>query len=78
MMFGTRIRQQMAVAVLVLQPFAGERRAAGRAAEQEAAGPRIGGRPDQVADPLEAEHRVEDEERDRVARRGWRRRCRRR
>ena len=28
--------------------------------------PRIGGRPDQVADALEAEHRVVDEERDRV------------
>ena len=59
-----RIGEQMAVAVLVLQPFAGQRRPAGGAAEHEAAGARIGGRPDQVADPLEAEHRIEDEERE--------------
>ena len=50
----------------MLQSFAGERRAAGRAAEQEAAAARIGGGPDEVADALEAEHRVEDEERNRV------------
>ena len=54
----------MAVTVLVLQPLAVERGAAGRPAEQEAAGPRVPGRPDQVHDPLEAEHRVEDVERD--------------
>ena len=56
----------MAVAVLVLQPFAGQRRAAGRAAKQEPARARVGGRPDQVADALHAEHRVVDEERNRV------------
>ena len=54
----------MAVAVLVLQAFAGQRGAAGRAAQQEPAAAHVAGRPDQVADPLEAEHRVVDEERD--------------
>ena len=52
------------MAVLVLQPLAVERGAAGRPAEQEAAGARVPGRPDQVHHPLEAEHRVEDVERD--------------
>ena len=55
----------MAVAVLVLQPLAVQRRAPGGAADEEAARPRIGGGPHQVADALHAEHRVEDEERDR-------------
>ena len=50
----------------MLQAFAVERGAAGRAAEHEALGPRVGGGPDQVADPLEAEHRVVDEHRDHV------------
>ena len=54
------------MAVLVLQAFAVERRAAGGAAEHEALGPRVGRRPNQVADPLEAEHRVVDEHRDHV------------
>ena len=54
----------MAVPVLVLQPLAVERGPAGRPAEQEAARPRVAGRPDQVHHPLEAEHRVEDVERD--------------
>ncbi len=45
-------------------PF--ERRAAGRRAEQEAAPALVAERPDLVADALEAEHRVEDEERDHV------------
>ena len=52
------------MAVLVLQALAVERRAAGGAAEQEAARPAVAGRPREVADPLEAEHRVEDVERD--------------
>ena len=56
--------EHVAVTVLVLQSLAVERGAAGRPAEQEAAGPRVPGRPDQVHDPLEAEHRVEDVERD--------------
>ena len=50
----------------MLQPFAGQRRPAGGAAEQEPARARVGRRPDQVADALEAEHRVVDEERNRV------------
>ena len=54
----------MAVAVLVLQAFAVERGAAGGAAEQEAPAAHVGGGPDQVADALEAEHRVVDVERD--------------
>ena len=66
MQFGVASEIHVAVAVLVLQPFAGERRAAGGAAEQEARGARVGGGPDQVADPLEAEHRVVDEERNHV------------
>ena len=63
---GYRIRQDVAVAVLMLQPFAGERRPPRRAAEQEPAAARVGGGPDEVADTLEAEHRVVDEKRDRV------------
>jgi hypothetical protein len=51
------------VAVLVLQAFAVERGAAGGAAEQEAARLHVAGRPGQVADALEAEHRVVDVER---------------
>ena len=50
----------------MLQAFAVERGAAGRAAEHEALGPGIGRGPDQIADPLEAEHRVVDEHRDHV------------
>src|SRR5262249_29771163 len=56
----------LAVAVLVLEPFAGERGAAGGSTEYEAARARVGRRPDQIANPLEAEHRIEDEERDGV------------
>ena len=59
-------REQVAVAVLVLQPFTRQRRPAGGAAEQEPARARVGGGPHQVADALHAEHRVVDEERDRV------------
>ena len=69
---------EMAGAVLVLQAFAGERRAAGGRADQEAARALVGGGPDQVADALEAEHRVVDVERQhrqavrRIRRRGRR------
>ena len=59
---------QVAVPVLVLQALAVQRRPPRGAAEQEAARPHVAGRPDQVADPLEAEHRVVDVERDRVDR----------
>jgi hypothetical protein len=53
----------MAVAVLVLQPLAGQRRATGRAADQETARLHVAAGPDEVADALEAEHRVIDVER---------------
>ena len=52
------------VAVVVLEALAGERRPAGRGAHQEAAAARVAERPHLVAGPLEAEHRVEDVERD--------------
>ena len=76
-----RAGQHEAVPVLVLQPFARERRAAGGAAHQEALAARIGERPDHVADALESEHGVVGEERNhlhfvvrvRRARRGERR-----
>src|SRR5439155_4482701 len=61
-----RVREEVAVAVLMLQSLAGERRAAGGPAEEEAARPRIGSSPNEVADALETEHRIEDENRDRV------------
>ncbi len=56
----------MTVAVLVLQALASKRCAAGGASNQEAAGTHVGCGPDQVADALEAEHRVINEERYRV------------
>ena len=52
------------VAVLVLQALAVQGGPPGGAAEQEAAGPGVPGRPGEVADPLEPEHRVVDVERD--------------
>ena len=61
-----RQRQHVALAVFVLQAFAVERGAAGGAAHHEALHPHVGAGPDQVADALEAEHRIEDEERDHV------------
>ena len=60
-----RRAQQVRVAVLVLQALAVERRAPGGAAEQEPARAAVAGGPGEVADPLEAEHRVVDVERDR-------------
>jgi hypothetical protein len=54
------------VAVLVLQPLAVERGAPGGGAEQEAAAELVGQRPHLVAGALEAEHRVEDVDRDHV------------
>ena len=53
---------QEAVTILVLQPLAEERGAPRGGAEQEASGARIGGLPDEIADALEAEHRIEDVE----------------
>src|SRR5690625_1602469 len=52
------VGKHVGVAVLVLQAFTVQGGAAGGRAEQEAAGHRISCRPDEVADPLEAEHRV--------------------
>ena len=66
-----RRREQRRVAVGVLQALTGERGAAGRGADEEAAGHLVGGRPDRVAGALEPEHRVEDVDRDhRLAVRG--------
>ena len=61
-----RDRVEQAVAVLVLQAFAVERRAAGRAAEDKALRAGIGGGPNEIADPLEAEHRIVNEHGDHV------------
>ena len=47
----------------MLQTFARERGPARGGADEEAAAALIGVLPDQVANSLEAEHRVEDEER---------------
>ena len=59
-----RHRQQRRVPVGVLEPLAGQRGPARGGADQEAARELVGHRPDRVAGPLEAEHRVEDVERD--------------
>ena len=69
-------REDVAVAVLVLQALAVQRRPARRAAEQEAARLHVARRPGEVADALEAEHRVVHVERhhDPVVRRVRRRR----
>ena len=66
------------VTVLVLQTFAHQRRAAGSGTQQEAARAGVGRLPDEVADTLETEHRIERVERHRRVRRGSRRRCRQR
>ncbi len=55
--------EDVAVAVLVLQAFAVQRGASGGATQQEAASLGIARRPGQIADPLEAEHRIEDVDR---------------
>ena len=54
----------MRVAVVVLEALAHQRRPARRGAEEEAAAARVAEGPDLVTGPLEAEHRVEDVERD--------------
>ena len=61
---GDRRREHVAVAVLVLQPLAVERGAPRGPAQQEAAGAHVARRPREIADPLQAEHRVVDVERD--------------
>src|SRR5256885_16731064 len=57
----------MGVPVFVLQPFAVQRGPSRGRAEQEAARTLIARRPGQIADALQAEHRVENVERDRDA-----------
>ena len=52
-----------AVAVLVLQPLAGQRGPPAVAPMRKPTGPGVGRRPDEVADPLESEHRIEGVER---------------
>ena len=54
----------MALAIAVLEALTGERGTPGGGAEEEAASPLVSEAPDQVADTLETEHRVEDEEGD--------------
>ena len=54
--------EHLAVAVLMLEPFSGERGASGGGAHQEAFAPAVGEGPDEVGDALEAEHRVVGEE----------------
>ena len=56
--------QNMAMAVLVLQAFAIEGRAAGCAADQKAARPHVARGPGEIADALETEHRIVDVEGD--------------
>ena len=61
----------MAVAVAVLEPLALQRRATGGRAQQEPPAAHVAQRPDEIAQSMEPEHRVEDEERDhRLAPRG--------
>ena len=57
-------RQNRGVAVHVLQPLAGQGGAPGGRADQETTAHLVGGRPDGVPGALEAEHRVEDVQRD--------------
>ena len=55
-----RVGNDLGVTVLVLQTFAVERRATGRAAEEESPAHHVTAGPDHVAHPLETENRVED------------------
>src|SRR5712672_1872987 len=59
---GNGQREDMAVAILMLQAFAGKRGASGGATEEEASRPHIGSGPDEVGDALKAEHRIINEE----------------
>mmetsp|Transcript_68294 Transcript_68294/g.160067 ORF Transcript_68294/g.160067 Transcript_68294/m.160067 type:complete len:277 (-) Transcript_68294:976-1806(-) len=62
-----RIRSpnQQGVAVLVLKTFTIQRSATGCGTEEKASSSGVGGLPNDVPDPLKAEHRVVDEERHR-------------
>src|SRR5690348_8447858 len=59
---GHRVGQELAIAVLMLQAFAGQRGATRSAADQEAARARVAGGPDEVTDALESEHGIKNEE----------------
>src|SRR5690606_21263901 len=59
-----RRRDELTVAVLVLKPLARERRPPGRAADQETARLHVAAGPAAIPAPLEAEHRIEEIERD--------------
>ena len=63
---GDELGEQQAVAILMLQTFTGQRRAPGSTADQKAPRPLVAGRPGQIADALEAEHRIVDVERNHV------------
>ena len=57
-------RQQVRVAVGVLETLAGQRGASGRCAHDEAARHLVAGRPHRVTGALESEHRIEHVDRD--------------
>ncbi len=59
-------RDQRAMAILVLETLAGERRAARGGPEEKAASLNVSRRPDEIADALETEHRIENVERHHV------------
>src|SRR5882762_9979633 len=63
---GNGQREDVAIAVLVLQAFAGKRSASGGATEEEAACAHVRSGPDEIGDALKAEHRVINEERNGV------------
>ena len=63
-----RRREDVAVTVLVLQALAVQRRAARRAAQQEAPRAHVAGGPREIAHALQSEHRVVDVERESSAR----------
>src|SRR5258707_11217560 len=63
---GNGQRENVTVAVLMLESFARESRASSGAAEHESATAHVRSGPDEVADPLQAEHRVINKKRDRV------------
>ena len=60
---GNERGEDLAMSVFMLKPFAVERCTSRGTAEQKAARSRIARRPREIADALEAEHRVEDVER---------------
>ncbi len=57
-------REHVAVAVLMLQAFAGQRGSSRRSADEESAAAHVRRSPDQIPDALEAEHRVINKERE--------------